>query len=64
MTPRCHEQLSGRSGQGLISCGLQMAGLKEQDLLFVRYEKSSQVDKACLPYYIALDHETQSVGGS
>ena len=39
-----------------------MAGLKERDLLFVRYEKASQVDKNCLPYFIALDHDTKSVG--
>ena len=41
--------------------GVQMAGLKEQDLLFVRYERGSQHTE-CLPYYIALDHETKSVG--
>ena len=41
-----------------------MAGLRERDLLFVRYEKASRVDRACLPYYIALDHETKSVGAA
>ena len=38
-----------------------MAGLKEENLLFVRYERGSQHTE-CLPYYIALDHETKSVG--
>ena len=40
-----------------------MAGLKEKDLLFVRYERGSQHTE-CLPYYIALDQETKSVGAA
>ena len=56
-----NSQASQRRLLNPVMHGVQMAGLKEQDLLFVRYERGSQHTE-CLPYYIALDHETKSVG--
>ncbi|KAK9802679.1 hypothetical protein WJX73_004994 [Symbiochloris irregularis] len=39
---------------------LQMSGLKERDLAFVRFQGEAN-DQHCLPYFLALDHETKSI---
>ena len=38
-----------------------MAGLREKDLAFVRFQGGAS-DQHCLPYFIAVDHETHNVG--
>lgn len=40
---------------------MQITGLPEQDVLFVRFEADVS-GRPCLPYFIALDRATQSVG--
>lgn len=40
-----------------------MSGLKERDLVFVRFQGEGMHPK-CLPYFIAIDHETHNVGVS
>ena len=38
-----------------------MTGLEDHDIVFVRYEKSAK-DRHCLPYFIAVDKSTHSIG--
>lgn len=40
---------------------LQMSGIKEKDLAFVRFVGGAH-SQHCLPYFIAVDHATNSVG--
>jgi len=41
----------------------QITGLPEQDVLFVRFEADVS-GRACLPYFIALDRTTRSIGAA
>ena len=41
---------------------LQMTGLDDRDIVFVRYVNEAK-DRHCLPYFIAVDKSTSSVGG-
>lgn len=38
-----------------------MTGLDDRDIVFVRYVGQAQ-DRHCLPYFIAVDSSTESVG--
>ena len=40
---------------------MQMTGLDDHDIIFVRYVGQAK-DRACLPYFIAVDSSTESVG--
>lgn len=40
---------------------MQMSGLDDRDLVFVRYVGQAK-DRSCLPYFIAVDRSTESVG--
>ena len=40
---------------------LQMTGLDDRDIVFVRYVGQAK-DRNCLPYFIAVDESTKSVG--
>ena len=40
---------------------LQMSGLDDRDIVFVRYVNEAK-DNCCLPYLIAVDKTTTSVG--
>lgn len=42
-------------------CSLQMTGLDDSDIVFVRYVGQAK-DRHCLPYFIAVDSSTHSVG--
>jgi hypothetical protein len=40
---------------------VQITNIKEEDIVFVRFD-TDVIAQSCLPYFIALDHETKSVG--
>jgi hypothetical protein len=40
---------------------MQTLGIPEEDIVFVRFE-ADVIAKPCLPYFIAVDRETSSVG--
>ena len=40
---------------------MQITDIPEEDIVFVRFE-ADVIAKPCLPYFIALDRETTSVG--
>ncbi len=58
---------SGNEPAGLTRAGVraapQITGLPEQDVLFVRFEADVS-GRACLPYFIALDRTTRSIGAA
>ena len=39
----------------------QMTGLEDHDIVFVRYVGAA-LDHKCLPYFIAVDRSTESIG--
>lgn len=41
--------------------GVQITDIPEEDIVFVRFE-ADVMSKPCLPYFIALDRKTESVG--
>lgn len=40
---------------------MQMTGLEDHDIVFVRYVGAA-LDRNCLPYFIAVDRSTESIG--
>ncbi len=40
---------------------VQITNIKEEDIVFVRFD-TDVIAQSCLPYFIALDHATKSVG--
>ena len=44
-----------------MECMPQMSGLDDRDIVFVRYVNEAK-DNCCLPYLIAVDKTTTSVG--
>jgi len=42
---------------------VQMTGLDDRDIVFIRYVGQAK-DRNCLPYFIAVDESTKSVGQS
>ena len=47
--------------QCYVPCVLQMTGLPNHDVVFVRFQNEA-ISNQCLPYFIAIDEHSNSVG--
>ena len=47
--------------QYCVACVLQMTGLPNHDVVFVRFQNEA-ISNQCLPYFIAIDEHSNSVG--
>ena len=51
----------GTAGLTVATMLLQITGLPEQDVVFVRFDLDV-INQPCLPYFIALDRDSSTIG--